>query len=247
MSLSIAIMGVPERTEQQVRLCDQLVVPATLVLDDQTPRRGIWHTAQRAWERAGTATHHLVLQDDALLCSGFLQALDQLIDAVPDAPLILCGNLAAPMQAAKVRGCPWIKTNIVRHAVAIVLPAPLVTDWLIWCTTHVPASFPHDDVRLEMFLIATGRLAYYPVPSLVRHDSPDRPEFEWWGEADPSALTAVDWSDYDPAPRYITHYIQPAMQGLCGWLSPILALEMTARCRTDSNNMLQLRDQSADI
>ena len=70
--LSIAIMAVPERKEMVYSLIKQLGRNVPIAWDDDY--QGIWWNCQRAWKMVkGGATHHLILQHDALVCDNFIE------------------------------------------------------------------------------------------------------------------------------------------------------------------------------
>ncbi len=153
--LSVAIMHTPGDRSANVR---ELVaaLPGAFVVRARG-QLGVWDTAARAW-LAGylgladrDATHHLVLQDDVTLCSGFVDLAWEAVAQCPDAPLSLFCSVAG------------------FTAQAVVLPIPMIHPWLTWCAANEHRLPQHDDVRLRAWMKTQGLAMSYVRPSLVQH------------------------------------------------------------------------------
>lgn len=157
--ISTAILHAPQSPERAANLRDLLAaIPhATVIADDGQAtaqianRRGCWPLARRGW-LAATGAHHLVLEDDAQLCSGFLDQLATLIAARPDACLSLFRG-ASPC------------------SVATVMPATVIPRWLAWVDQDARGSrwLPHHDYLIDAGMRALGVPHLYAEPSIVEH------------------------------------------------------------------------------
>lgn len=102
---------------------------AQLVTDDW--RQGVWPTARRAWSaHHAHATHHVVVQDDAVLPSDFLERVEELTTR----------SQSTVYAFNRTRG------GIT--AVAMMMPRPAIPVWLAWTDTLPPQRRKHDDEML---------------------------------------------------------------------------------------------------
>jgi hypothetical protein len=195
-------MAVPERVEMVQELLNLLewersfrdCVFVSLVMDEETPKAGPWLTAKRAWQAAHPgATHHLVVQDDALPCRNAIhgcvqaiQAVHESLDGQPAVVSFFCkvwerareihieaadsvryrsrtAKTGEPIEAA------WMRLGVLAGGVANCLPTSIIPDFLQWGEAHVSPKVPHDDHRLSMFCTARQIPIYATVPSLFEH------------------------------------------------------------------------------
>lgn len=143
--ISVAIMHTPgERSINVERMIS--VLPDPFIVKEEG--RGAWDTAQRAWRSHDVlATHHIVLQDDAMLCKDFYRLACMVIQLRPFVPVSFF-----PI-----------------GAVAISLPVPMIEHWLQWCELYDAQLPRHDDVRLNKWVKSQGLRFTYSKPSLVQH------------------------------------------------------------------------------
>jgi hypothetical protein len=204
--LSIAIQHTPhldDRRRWARAMIDQLRsenpdIPIAVVEDNKL--EGCWPTYRRALEAAGTASHHLVLQDDLGLCRDFIRSVKEVIRVRP-ANLIALYTNASAVFAARERGESWIEKSGVSGP-AVIWPTCLIGEFLEWEDAHIDRNFLFDTVRVSMWLIKTSRRAFATVPSLTEHlgcvsstmglNNPDKVATWYIGE-DRSALD-IDWS-----------------------------------------------------
>lgn len=149
--------GRPERTALVAAALEQL--PQALVVVDAmgegdhriANRRGCWPMARRAWALSEHAppscTHHLVLEDDAVLCADFSRRLAEAIALAPNAVLSL------------FRGSRYC-------SVATVMPRSLIVPWLAW-TARESKTRPHHDQLIDLGCVALGYDHRWCDPSLV--------------------------------------------------------------------------------
>lgn len=172
VNLSIAIMTHPDRKDQLQNLVDQIGDQVEYTIHEDTEGLGIWGNAMRAW-RAYTpeATHHMVLQDDAVLSQNFFSIARKLISRVnPGDTVSFCDKLQSEMNLAQREGFHWVVTTKVRHGQCLVQPVPQIEDFIHFAEWFVRPDYDHDDGRLEIFLKRHRRAIWHSVPSLVEHD-----------------------------------------------------------------------------
>lgn len=175
---------------------------------------GPWPTARRAWlasARAPNATHHVLLQDDALLCRDFLPGLREAISNVPEAVISLF-TIHDKVAEARLLSYSWIQQRDDVWGVGLVMPSAWASEFVRWCDINIPAGYLHDERRVAIWMMATGKACYSPVPSLVEHagavnstlgHNDARCVASWFIGSDRSALD-VDWSRGVSDPVYAT-------------------------------------------
>lgn len=217
MNVSVAIQHHPSRADLAAALAAE--VAGELVADpDPEGIRSPWRTYRLALELTpADATHRLVLQDDALVCAGFVPAARAAIAARPNRMIAFyVGGNARPatpaLRAAARRGSPWAELTHMTWcpAVALAWPVALIAECLAFVDAQDwPLSFTTrgcDDEIIGRFLGHAGVTAIATVPSLVDHpdDVPsligklarggrDRRRVAacWIGDCDPGS---IDWA-----------------------------------------------------
>lgn len=173
MLLSVSIMAHRSRERWFPYLFERLGnVPISI--DDQTKQLGVWGNRKSASILHGDSKYHLVIQDDAVLCEGFLERAEEFIRKIDsefpgeahafqlyhgyrkeDRPLI-----------AEAKRVGYIKRNLLAWGVAIVLPTDLIPEMIRWCEGHYAWQ---DDTKIKYFLAHKGIPVYFPMPCLVDH------------------------------------------------------------------------------
>ncbi|WP_406126655.1 hypothetical protein OHQ89_32985 [Streptomyces canus] len=176
MRLSIAVMTHPRRARAAERLADRFRDQAAQVVLDPEPDGppSALRAARRAWAAADPeATHHLVLQDDALPVAGCLDRLASLVAAEPDAAFSLhaeWGSMTShAIRLAAVLGhtlAPVVDDYI--PCVALVLPVEAALGFEEYARTKVAEDAP-DDVAMLDYLADRNIRALIPVANLVDH------------------------------------------------------------------------------
>lgn len=202
--LSVAIMGHPSRMEMIADLRERLDRPAELILDRHQDRWDTGRRAQLAFDPK--ATHHLVVQDDAVVCRDLCAGLERAIAATPGDVALSCyigrvrpyaTRIARAVEQASI-DVSWITMRDLHWGVAVVLPTPII-ERLIRAQDRATSILEYDR-RMSRWLVKHGIDVWYTWPSLVDHrDSVSlvghgdgRHAHEFLG-ADRSALD-VDWS-----------------------------------------------------
>lgn len=169
--LSVAVMAHPARTQHAWWLARELAAP---VIWDRGA--GEWDTAARAWAAFDPdATHHVVVQDDAIPVPGFLEHATAAITARPISPISFYLGRSRPpgmqrriMQAtlaADQQKLAWLRLRDMLHGVAIALPTADVLPMLDWAAS---SRRPYDE-RLGAWYRRLGTVVQYTWPSLVDH------------------------------------------------------------------------------
>jgi hypothetical protein len=164
-------------------------------------------------------THVVIVQDDAIVCRNFGEAVELVTAARPDDILSLfvggvSRKTAQDMRAAAARGRHWspLFFRDVSHVVALVWPVKLAAEFLEWAKEARLPGYRgvcrSDDAVVGEWLRRTRRVAWATVPCLVEHpddvptlirqrerarDGLDRGRcaVTWIGDGDPSEL---DWT-----------------------------------------------------
>lgn len=206
IDISIAIQHTPscaDRRQWTQAMIEQLrsedpSIPLTVIED--TLLEGCWPTYRRALEVAGASSHHLILQDDLLLCRDFIRSVNEVIRVWPHNLIALYTN-ATSVFTARERGESWVEKAGVSGP-AVIWPNELIAEFLRWQDAHINPDFLFDTVRVSMWLIKTSKRAFATVPSLTEHlgcvsstmglNNPSKVATWFIGE-DRSALD-IDWS-----------------------------------------------------
>lgn len=173
MKLDIRIMGVRSRMMYIRRLANHLNVPASnIVIDDRGPGGGgdAWYNAKRAWTApTGEATHRLVIQDDVIVCNGFVDICNQIIEQFPDAVFAFsCGAWIKPEM--RKTDSPYVRLRgSCISAQAIIMPVKLIPDMIAWSDDTFGPEYKHDDGRIGWYCAYHDIPTYTVIPSLVEH------------------------------------------------------------------------------
>lgn len=172
--VSVAVMHDPRRASYLPPLLDALDVDAAVVTDRYRSR---WDTGRRALlARDPAATHHLVIQDDAVPCRDLVAGVHRMLDHVP-AGHPLCLYFA--WQRWRRRGHAELHDRAVATGRAwIVMPrSPMWGVALVLPAEHIPhvvahadkLSAPAYDGRVRRWYVREQIDQWIPVPSPVDH------------------------------------------------------------------------------
>jgi hypothetical protein len=170
--VSVAIMAHPKRAAFVPELEHALDRPATVVWDDGANSR--WGTGRRALLAYDPdATHHLVIQDDAVIPRDLAAGVEAALPHVPgDVPVCLYVGKVRPYRemvteyVARAASASWLVMDRLNWGVAIVLPTNVIDEVVAYCDT---LSIPNYDSRVSAWFEANGTPVWYPWPSLVDH------------------------------------------------------------------------------
>lgn len=228
--LSVAVMAHPARAGDVPALLRDLDAPATVVWDEINDR---WHTGRRSLLAFDPhATHHLVVQDDAILCRELVPMLEErVLEAVPDHPIALYTGAARPranyvearIAWAMEHGEAWLAMEGPLWGVAIVLPTRFIAPAVTWGDRH--PEILNYDIRLARYFKSIRTSCFYTVPSLVDHrdgeslvegrNGKGRKAFRFIGRH--NSPRTVDWRALPSAPA---DGYAPARGGFACWTCP---------------------------
>ena len=136
----------------------------TVIKDDVG--RGPWWTAKKCWEEGSVsnATHHLLLQDDVVICNNFVNGIKSVISSYSNDIISL---FHGPRKAFNGSARWGLSEGV--WGQGIVMPVYLVEEFLKWEAKNISKDFPHDDSRVSLFAIKTKRHVKVPFPNLVDH------------------------------------------------------------------------------
>jgi hypothetical protein len=152
---------------------NRLVTRWDIVSDDN--RDGVWPTARRAWlnSRKSNATHHIVIQDDAMPCRSFIKAVLETTDLLPNKPISYF-DMSNVTQKALDDGKHWAVRRSLSTALAVVMPVDIALQGLSWIADNVRPDAKHDDDRWSLYFLTAGIEVWYTAPSLVEHEDRGR-------------------------------------------------------------------------
>ena len=224
--LSIALMHVPDDPYRRLYLqqieralggLDGIhagTVKFSVIRDVQ--RKGVWWTAKQAWAAYPPwATHHLVLQDDMLPCSGFFEKLYGALAARP-AHCVCLFSMRKILDAARELGHSWTVSDEGCWGGSCVLPVSWIDEYLEWVRLHIPADYLHDDRRLMHWLLAKRYLVWQTAPCLLQHIGAAHSTIgfsnknrvaRWYADETPEHV--IDWQAGLSSPLYEHKYSFP--------------------------------------
>lgn len=174
--MSAAIMAHPKRERFVEILSDSLDRTAPVVWDQHNDR---WDTGRRSMlEHDPLASHHLVLQDDAIVCQDLLAGIELALNHVPEpeyTPLALYIGRNKPFKysmnqvttKAEREHAAWVRMTQIHWGVGIVMPINLIGKMIDWCDEH--PELENYDRRISRWVGTQKLNVYYPWPSLVDH------------------------------------------------------------------------------
>lgn len=183
MKLSCSIMAHPDRAPMVAELVQSLGcgwedVPTSWDQQGSPSGRGdrIWANARAAWLMHDPAADwHVMLQDDAVVCSDFLPGLARALEHVPERALVSpylgtgpnvprrWGRMAAD---ADRLGASWVRSYLLMWGVAVAAPVAMIPEMVAWCDRK--AGMP-DDMRVGRWFQRQHADTWYTWPSLADH------------------------------------------------------------------------------
>lgn len=217
--ISVAIMAHKKRAEWVPGLQEQLG-DCEVVWDRHNDRHETGLRSIQAYDPE--ASHHLIVQDDAVLCRDFRAGVERLIDLTGEHPVGLYMGNVGP-QAATLRAMidtltpRFVEGQGPHWGVAILLPTahvPALADW------YERQNIPNYDRRISRWYDQEKIRCWYSAPSLVQHRA-DNPSLvqgrnggrqaAWFIGEDESALE-VEWESEPwrpPSPQNLVEFHGP--------------------------------------
>ena len=208
-SVSGVIMAHPTRERFIPSLRAALDRPTPIVYDRVNDR---WDTGRRALlSYDSKATHHLVLQDDGLVCRDLYAGVTAALEHVPaDAVLSLYAGrtrvfrtavAAATRLSRRARTRPsFLAATQLLWGVAVVIPTQHIEALVEWGDGH--PEIANYDKRISYWCAANSVPVWYTWPSLVQHrispslipgrGSAGRVAYSFVGEQ--ASARAINWS-----------------------------------------------------
>lgn len=171
--LSVSVMAHRRREHFVPPLLDKLGLSADRVTWDR--RNDRWDTGRRAMlAHDPGASHHLVVQDDAVVPRDLVLGVESALAHIPEDALVVLyagktqkfwtGIARAGVQVSK--GPCWLVMNQVHWGVGVVVPTERINEMVAWCDR---ADVPNYDKRISRWCEATKTAVWYPYPSLLEH------------------------------------------------------------------------------
>lgn len=207
MSLSAVVMAHPSRRRFVDELLARLDRSVEVVWDRHGDR---WETGSRAMlAHDPAATHHLVIQDDAVPCRNLIAGAERAVAVAGDRPVSFYTGRVRPKQrivtplvkVARRRGSSWFEHDGPWWGVAIAVPVAHIREMTEWCNGYPVANY---DMRIWHYYQRQKIKCWYSVPSLVDHrpvsENPSlvrgrtsNRQAHWFIGADRSALE-IEWT-----------------------------------------------------
>lgn len=175
--LSAAIMAHPSRAEHVEQLVDALDRPVPVVWDRHNDKHDTGTRAMTSYDPR--ATHHLVVQDDALVSRDLLAGVERALRYVPEqSPLSLYVGRVRPFSRAvdaaadahDVEPASFLVMPELNWGVAVALPVRHIGDLFDW---YPSGRLNGYDSRMGQWFRQRGIDCWYTWPSLVDHrDTP---------------------------------------------------------------------------
>lgn len=207
--LSVAIQHHPSRAELLPALLERLIgLDVEVVADpDPTGQPSPWRCYEACLRSTPEwATHRLVIQDDAVPCAGFPEAVTAALEQREDRPIAFwVGGLPADackaMRDARREARRWVDLSPWSWfpCVAAAWPTDMVTRLLAWLETSRAQPTRADDAVTARFLQSERIWPLATVPSLVEHPDvvPSVIGRKAWGGRDRGRVACVPAGDTD--------------------------------------------------
>ena len=167
-----------------------------------------WANYRACLDFQGDSSHLLIVQDDAIPASGFVEAVGRIADRHPDTPTCLfLGALPATTATLARRAKPDVRyvpltVGSFMPLVCVLWPTHVARSFIDWTET-ARGMTRADDGNAAKWARATKQQVWVSVPSLVQHDDDEpsvkggrahKPWAEGWRQA---LLLAADATAYD--------------------------------------------------
>lgn len=193
--LSISVMGHPVRSaliSELQRAVGTEAVPSYTATRNCDP--SVIESAAAAWSSASeSATHHLVLQDDVMVCDQFVERAMEVASHMPDTAIAFFTDWGSKSSYAArlgaLAGFRWIPVmDDFVPTQALLLPRHIATELGSWFNDHLEplmeqghSALP-EDVLVHRFLKQRKVRELVYLPNLVEHrDVPSIAGNEWMG------------------------------------------------------------------
>lgn len=173
-------MGHPDRADMMAELRFHLDRVPGIYQDPGGPPSGngdrVWSVAREAWLMFDpAASHHVLIQDDAIVCRDLLAGLELALEHVPPgsivSPYLGTGRMAPARwdhleRMADAAGAAWVRAERLMWGVCLVMPTSDIPAMVEWADRR--GGVP-DDMRVGGWAKRNDREVWYTWPSLVDH------------------------------------------------------------------------------
>ena len=175
--ISVAVMAHPKRRRDVEKLLPRLGGPAVVVWDQ---RNSVWDTGRRSLLAYDPkASHHLVIQDDAMIRRDLAATCQRIIAHVPpDVPVSLYMGrwryrprryaMSQVVDAGRATGASFAVFGGPWWGVGIMLPTSDIEAVVAYGDEN-PKNEPNYDLRIAQFYAGKGIDCWYTLPSIVEH------------------------------------------------------------------------------
>lgn len=168
-------MAHPRRVDMVDELLAALDRPTPVVWDQIGDRHDTGVRALEAYDPG--ATHHCVIQDDAVVCRDLLAGVERALRYVPqDVPLCLYVGRVRPFRSEvdrvvsrAVGDVSWIRMPGIYWGVGIVIPTAHLPELTTWFRGPEGQRVTNYDRRVSTWYQRQHVGVWYPWPSLVDH------------------------------------------------------------------------------
>lgn len=173
ITLSVAVMAHPKRSEMVDDLLERLDAPATVVWDEIQDRHDTGVRSLEAFDP--DCTHHMVIQDDALPCRDLTAGVIEALAHVPDGHPLSCYIGRVKPFAREVDrivakahdGVSFIRMAGIYWGPCIVTPTDVLPELCKWF--RATPGIKNYDRRTSRWFEARKRECWHAWPPLVDH------------------------------------------------------------------------------
>ena len=176
MKIATRIMWYSKERPKPTVLAESLSHPDfDVAIIEDAVGMGPWHTARRAWLDGvanESASHVLVLADDALPCAKFCEVLLRALETRPNSPVGLFALKELVERFCKPAfdsGIGWIDTNVWCNGVALLLPREMAREYIEFCDEWLNGNSKDDEMRMVLFATCKKLWISLANPSLIEH------------------------------------------------------------------------------
>jgi len=118
-------------------------------------------------------THRLVLQDDVELAPNFLEYLDKMVNAQPNAIIMLTAlDFKTQNDYADNLKTPYVQVGVFVSGCAVIIPVKHIKPMFKWFEKTYPQIWignPHEDAAFKFYAMTFKIPCITSIPSLVQH------------------------------------------------------------------------------
>lgn len=171
MKVEFRIMGVMKRREKYILpMLESLGMDESIVFYDEHngKMKNALSNAKNAWLAPTDADFVCVLQDDLLLCDGFVEAATECANNFPNA-IFSFFNTRLRKEDGSIE-TPYVKTiGCGVWGQAIMIPTYMIEPCFFWINENYGKDYKHDDIAIGFFASMNGVDVMTTVPGIVQH------------------------------------------------------------------------------